>query len=106
MTGRALTSSPRAAIGAPEWEAFDLGLYAPTTLLHTAGQSVTQEVVLHLPTSIEEAGTGTTYAVADWSGLEVTGMPAGLAFDNLIGSIFEIPNMFDLLRRSHHGWHV
>ena len=76
-----------AAIGAPEWEAFDLGLYAPAALLHTAGQSVTQEVVLHLPTSIEEAGTGTTYAVADWSGLEVMGMPAGLAFDNLIGSI-------------------
>ena len=76
-----------AAIGAPEWEGFDLGLYAPTALLHTAGQSVTQEVVLHLPASIEEEGTGTTYAVADWSGLEVLGMPAGLAFDNLAGTI-------------------
>lgn len=76
-----------AAIGAPEWEAFGLGLYAPTTLLHMAGQSVTQEVVLHLPASIEEEGTGTTYAVADWSGLEVLGMPAGLAFDNLAGTI-------------------
>ena len=76
-----------AAIGAPEWEAFDLGLYAPTALLHTAGQSVTQEVVLHLPLSIEEAGSGTTYAVAEWAGLEVMGMPAGLAFDNLPGAI-------------------
>ena len=76
-----------AAIGAPEWEAFDLGLYAPTALSHTAGQSVTQEVVLHVPASIEEAGSGTTYAVAEWSGLEVMGMPAGLAFDNLAGTI-------------------
>ena len=76
-----------AAIGAPEWEGFDLGLYAPTALLHMAGQSVTQEVVLHLPASIEEAGSGTTYAVAEWSGLEVLGMPVGLAFDNMIDLI-------------------
>ena len=31
-----------AAIGAPEWEAFALGLYAPTALLHIEGQSVTK----------------------------------------------------------------
>ena len=76
-----------AAIGAPEWEAFELGLYAPTALVHTTGQSMSQEVVLHVPSSIEEPGSGTTYAVADWSGLEVSGMPSGLAFDNLPGAI-------------------
>jgi hypothetical protein len=69
-----------AFLGNESWEAFSPGVHAAEPLSHLFGLDVDQEVVFHVPATLTDPVTQTPYAIYAWSGLEVSGMPDGLAF--------------------------
>ena len=72
-----------ALIGNAEWSELPLGIQASNPLIHLFATEVSQEVVLNIPSLIQEPVSGTLYNVLSWSDLSVTGMPSGLSFSEL-----------------------
>ena len=72
-----------ALIGNAEWSELPLGIQASNPLIHLFATEVSQEVVLNIPSLIQEPVSGTLYNVLSWSDLSATGMPSGLSFSEL-----------------------
>ena len=67
-------------LGLPNWEAYDLGIYAGSdTLSHMVATDVFEELVLHLPSLVVEPTTGTTFQLYALDSLVVSGLPPGLS---------------------------
>jgi len=69
-----------ASIGDANWSGFDLGAY-PVEFSLMYGVSAEEETVVHVPATMVEATSGSTFAVQDLTVMNVVGMPQGMSVD-------------------------
>ena len=70
-------------IGQEGWGEFEAGLYSDSTMWHYQGTEANGEWVLHMPELVVEPGSGSTFAVMEWSNLTISNMPPGLQPENM-----------------------
>ena len=69
-----------ASIGDANWSGFDLGAY-PVEFSLMYGVSAEEETVVHVPATMVEAASGSTFSVQDLTLMNVVGMPQGMSVD-------------------------
>ncbi len=69
-----------ASIGDANWSGFDLGAY-PVEFSLMYGVSAEEETVVHVPATMVEATSGSTFSVQDLTLMNVVGMPQGMSVD-------------------------
>ena len=69
-----------ASIGDANWSGLDLGAY-PSEFSLMYGVSAEEETVVHVPSTMVEASSGSTFSVQDLTLMDVVGMPQGMSVD-------------------------
>ena len=69
-----------ASIGDANWSGFDLGAY-PVEFSLMYGVSAEEETVVHVPATMVEATSGSTFSVQDLTLMNAVGMPQGMSVD-------------------------